>query len=176
MDCAKIEELALDLRGQLGGRDPTEALELAQLAHPITARFGARLWSVRARLFGQLPPHVYAMTTLAPGAGSATLWLHRHAWAELPREVPRTRFSVAHELGHVSLHAVELAAMHAKIEPDHHDRLEREANRFAAHLLIPDRAFAALVASELAPDALARRFGVSAMTAGKRLAEWMGER
>lgn len=176
MDRALIDELAADLRAQLGATDPTSALALAGVATDTTARFGERFWTFRARLLAQLPAHVYAMTTLEVEARRASLWLHRDAWRELRDEVPRTRFSIAHELGHVMLHADELAEMHTKIEADHHDRLEREANRFAAHLLIPDRAFDALSGRDLAPEAVARRFVVSIMTATKRLAEWKGER
>jgi Zn-dependent peptidase ImmA (M78 family) len=89
----------------------------------------------------------------------------------------RRRFSVAHEVGHFLLHA---PASHERVfcrvgdlrpDPESPERLrERQANRFAAELLMPE----ALVAAQIArhgPDAmaLAEQFGVSDVAMGWRL-------
>ena len=137
----------------------------------VVAADGLR-WRVAVRCLAQLPDHVYAMTTFDPAGGVATIWLHREAWREVRLGTARTLFSVAHELGHVALHAETLIGLSTRPEPDHGAQLEAEANRFAAHLIVPDVARLELPPSELTQDALMRRFNVSAITASRRLAEW----
>lgn len=114
-----------------------------------------------------MPAHMWGMTTFEDDR--AWIWLNKTAWREVRTGTERTRFTIAHELGHVALHGEELVDLFTRPEPEHHARLEREANRFAAHLLVPD---AALKRLRLDATALARRFGVSVPMAGKRIEEW----
>lgn len=58
--------------------------------------------------------------------------------------VPRRRFTAAHELGHFVLHRATMGRFRAdtdatlrEADGDVTDRMEREANRFAAELLMP---------------------------------------
>jgi Zn-dependent peptidase ImmA (M78 family) len=58
--------------------------------------------------------------------------------------LPRRRFTAAHELGHFLLHRATMGRFRAdteatlrEAEDDVADRMEREANRFAAELLMP---------------------------------------
>lgn len=85
------------------------------------------------------------------------------------RGVPRTRFTVAHELGHVVLHGDDALDLDGRADPDHQEQIEREANAFAARLLIPDAALKRL--TNISADALAKRFGVSSMMAARRISE-----
>ncbi|MDX6524482.1 MAG: hypothetical protein QOI17_1995, partial [Gaiellales bacterium] len=91
--------------------------------------------------------------------------------------LPRRRFSVAHEVGHFLLHALDqrqavfCRAADMRPDPDSPERLrEREANRFAAELLMPEP-MVAREAQRLGPDplALAPRFAVSDLAMGFRL-------
>jgi Zn-dependent peptidase ImmA (M78 family) len=99
------------------------------------------------------------------------IWVSRHEpWQ-------RRRFSVAHEIGHFLLHtesgadAVFCRVGDLRPDPDSPDRLrERQANRFAAELLMPPD----LVEREVArrgpdPIALAGLFDVSDVAMGFRL-------
>jgi Zn-dependent peptidase ImmA (M78 family) len=78
----------------------------------------------------------------------------------------RTRFTAAHELGHAVMHAADTGPVpeaHGDVLPGREPDREREADRFAAELLMP----AAHAASELAGVTLDRlgplkkRWGVS---------------
>lgn len=84
-----------------------------------------------------------------------------------PKE--RQRFSIAHELGHFCLHRDLQPAFlhHAK----HRNRLEREADKFAAELLMPehDVRIAATIFRDL--DALVNLFAVSRLAMRRRLKE-----
>ena len=60
--------------------------------------------------------------------------------------LPRQRFTIAHELGHWLLHRdyfvdhPDLYPVLPRFEtPDNNDPKEKEANKFAAHLLVPTR-------------------------------------
>lgn len=69
----------------------------------------------------------------------------RFGWAfvcENDRNIlPRRRFTAAHELGHFVLHRDRMGRFRADVkvydDADDGDELEREANRFAAELLMP---------------------------------------
>ncbi len=165
-----LERLALAVRDQLRPRlAALEAVPLAGLRFDTLIEGLRGQYTVRARGLADLEDTDYAITDFA--ADRAWIWMHRAAFDELVREVARTRFSAAHELGHVVLHgAEELEGLDDRPEDDHAEELEREANRFAAHLLIPDQALKRLPTA--GADALARRFGVSSAMAAKRIEEW----
>ena len=96
-------------------------------------------------------------------------------WVRRDEPAPRRRFTVAHEVGHHLLHSAGGAAVlcrPADVEAAQGgERVrEREANRFAAELLMPE----GMVRDEAdrdGPDpiALAGRFGVSDVAMGFRL-------
>jgi predicted transcriptional regulator len=95
-------------------------------------------------------------------------------WVRRDEPVPRRRFTVAHEIGHHLLHADGAAVLcrPADVEAARGDERarEREANRFAAELLMPEQLVrAAADADGPDPIALAERFGVSDVAMGFRL-------
>ncbi len=71
----------------------------------------------------------------------------RVGWAFISADdpLPRRRFTAAHELGHFVLHRATMGRFRAdtdwtlrEADDDVADGMEREANRFAAELLLPD--------------------------------------
>lgn len=98
--------------------------------------------------------------------------------AKAARGTPRARFSGAHEVGHLILHddfdAIERIHLARTREGKEH-RVENEANRFAAHVLVPT-ALALPMCAHAAPSLarvgeLARAFDVSLSVAAMRWAE-----
>lgn len=169
MDRHDLEAIALAIRDQLRpGLAPTDAVPFAHLTadRRVSSMDGSEI-VVRVLPGDALPHDVWGVTTF--DADRAWIWLNREAWPELRRDVPRTRFTVAHELGHVVLHGDDALDLDGPAEPDHQEQIEREANIFAAHLLIPDAGLKRL--GPISAEALARRFGVSSMMASRRLAE-----
>ena len=87
----------------------------------------------------------------------------------------RTRFTIAHEIGHWICHARGIADptvsyCRAKdLSRDADRALEREANVFGAELLMPEAAVREAWAAFPTPPELAERFGVSALAAQWRL-------
>jgi hypothetical protein len=147
-----------------GNPPPVDVEELAEslcclrvrMADDLTAVAGAPAGAV---LSGLLLP------------AQQEVWVSRHE----PWE--RRRFSVAHEVGHFLLHALDqqqavfCRAADMRPDPDSPERLrEREANRFAAELLMPEP-MVVREAQRLGPDplALAPRFAVSDLAMGFRL-------
>jgi hypothetical protein len=107
----------------------------------------------------------------------------RRIWVnadEAARSEDRTRFTIAHELGHWRLHSAG-AGKHARFcrpedigatgpELKSTRRLEREANRFAAQLLMPEETVRARAeAVRLSVPHLAKSFGVSVAAMQVRL-------
>ena len=91
--------------------------------------------------------------------------------------IRRHRFTVAHELGHWICHALEGAAPAAQptycrsqdLAEDADRTLEREANVFAAELLMPEKAVRRKWAASPDIDAVAGELGVSRLSAHWRL-------
>jgi hypothetical protein len=109
-----------------------------------------------------------AMTDPTDGAPKAWMVYYNPA-----RPENRRRFTVAHEIGHVMLHgAPNNLAVSARGGGGRFKAREREADGFAAELLIP-RAFLRAAVDELGVDvdALRRRFRVSAEAMRRRLEE-----
>ncbi len=73
--------------------------------------------------------------------------------------ITRARFTVAHELGHFVLHRRQ--GIYFMCQENSKRLAERQANRFAAELLMPAEAVEGLAGRGLAKDALAERFLVS---------------
>jgi len=87
----------------------------------------------------------------------------REIWVEASDTAMRRRFTVAHEIGHWVCHRNGAPAV-CHLEsgaPPPHDPREREANVFAAELLMPEAAVRAGHAREASAAALAAAFAVS---------------
>ncbi len=87
---------------------------------------------------------------------------------------PRRKFTVAHELGHWLLHKNEILSDPSKsvlyriaLGKLNDDPMEREANAFAAELLVPMEFFKKMEKGR-SQDELAKTFGVSAEVIGYR--------
>jgi len=126
--------------------------------------------------------HVQTADDLGPIAGLAPdvqlsgllLPARWEIWVRRDEPAPRRRFTVAHEIGHHLLHSDGAAVLcrPADVETAQGTERarEREANRFAAELLMPE----AMVREDADRDgpnpiALAPRFGVSDVAMGFRL-------
>jgi hypothetical protein len=72
----------------------------------------------------------------------------------------RDRFTIAHELGHYILHS-KLGKTPIKVRRDGSDRVEWEANWFAAGFLMPEEEFTSKWAEWKSPARLAVHFDVS---------------
>lgn len=132
-----------------------------------------------ARLPGLQPPPTTALSGLLL-PDEKRIWVEA---TEAARSPGRRRFTIAHELGHWCLHhegpAHARRAMWcrpADVGPDiiikvkGDRRIEAEANRFAASLLMPEQQVrAAADRARLSIPLLARRFGVSARAMQIRL-------
>ena len=88
----------------------------------------------------------------------------------------RKNFTVAHELGHWRLHEKELTTDPAlsvlfriPLGTLNKDPLEKQANMFAANILVPESMLKKKCAEKLTRQELARAFGVSEEVIGYRL-------
>ncbi len=158
---------ALDRYSATYGGDPppVEVVELAESLLCLRVRTADDLCAVSGA-----PADTQLSGLLLPARQE--VWVSEHEpWA-------RRRFSVAHEIGHFLLHAGEgqetvfCRPADLRPDPDSPERLrEREANRFAAELLMPEPLVRAEVERLGDPDpiALAPRFAVSDVAMGWRL-------
>lgn len=170
---ADPEHLALAVRAQLAPKvGVTDRLPFTALRQGIEIDTRAGRLMVRARGHGGLSPTMYAVTAFALERDEAWIFMNSAAWDEHWDDVPRTRFTMAHEIGHVVLHAEELDELEVDAEPDHHERLDKEANLFAAHLLAPNAGLRRLHGEALRLNSIMQRFGMTAMAAERRLREW----
>lgn len=147
-----------------------------------------RLLARHADVFGPAGPPVpvesIAEDLLGLHVGEAALTVsglllpaRREVWlnADEARESPaRRRFTLAHEIGHWVCQVREGrgAPIHCRLEPGGPpvaDPVEREANVFAAELLMPEGDVRAMWVAGTATDALAGAFGVSPPAMGWRL-------
>lgn len=101
----------------------------------------------------------------------------KEVWVSAHEPWERRRFSVAHEVGHFLLHALDESdrvfcrAADLRADPESPERLrEREANRFAAELLMPEP-MVKREAESRGPDplVLSPLFAVSDLAMGFRL-------
>lgn len=121
---------------------------------PVARAAAARLWRAHG---SEVPVDVFAIArdtglTVIVGAFDHAGLLRDGTMIEVPSRDPltRQRFTVAHELGHATLrHEV----------PE--DRIEVEANAFAAELILPRSALSRAVSAGLGFRAIADRFGAS---------------
>jgi Zn-dependent peptidase ImmA (M78 family) len=89
--------------------------------------------------------------------------------------IPRQRFTIAHELGHhlmehINEFHVDLSVREeAEAAPNYSREMEREANSFAASLLMPPRWVKDAVRSDRSLEEMASLFQVSDLAFGYRL-------
>ena len=131
------------------------------------------LFGLRVRMAAEFSP-----SSAAPGGGRLSGLLlpdRREIWVRRDEPHARRRFTVAHEIGHWVLHAevgrVYCRSSDLELAPDDRDHeVEREANRFAAELLMPEddvRAAAERLGAD--PNLLAQMFGAHPVAMGYRL-------
>lgn len=170
---ASITRLAAEVRLQLvSGLSVLDAVPFdALLAGVALGPPGYELLT-RARPHGGLAYSTYAVTTCDLPLEEAWVWLNSEAWDEyLSGANPRSKSLIGHELGHVCLHARELAELgDVDAIEDHDARLDREAWIFCSRLLVPDQGLHRL--RRLRPDEVAKRYAVTAVMASKRLEEF----
>jgi hypothetical protein len=167
---AKLLEAAI-----LRGRDalPVDVTFLAEEVEGLDVQERADLRALTDA--PQMPAGAHLSGLLLPG--SRRIWVDA---VEAARSPGRRRFTIAHELGHWRLHAAGPDAQARFCRSDevggdpaqlaHLAELEREANRFAAALLMPEALVRELAAAtRLSIPLMARRFGVSAPAMQVRL-------
>lgn len=175
LDTDAIERLALEVRAILSPRATvTSAVSFAALRDSVTLATSLGGLTARVRPHFSIASDVYAVSEIDGPSEEAWVWLNREAWGEFLRDdVPRTRATLGHELGHVVMHAAEIETLaDLDAERDHDERLDLEAWAFSAHLLIPRQAMLRL--PRMGAEALARRFGVSVPMAQRRIFEVRG--
>lgn len=166
---AECDAVAVAIRRDAGFTD-LEAVDLRDLASRMTVD-GERVRLGRSSMMTSRD--LWAASGHDERYGFRVL-LCGDAWNELETGEARTRFSLAHELGHVVLHCDELRSrLWLPFEEHSTSRvrrpeldIERQANWFAGALLVPRSA-----ALRLSAEALADRYGVSVAAAGYRRAE-----
>ena len=126
----------------------------------------------------------WAVSWWDPASDVHNLTLCEVTWREVTGNVPRSRWTVAHELGHVCLHHEEMRrglfmtqTREEAEDPTPHWHLpiedtERQADTFAAELLMPARGVLGLEAPSVAQ--MRMRYFVSARAARLRLEELLG--
>ena len=111
------------------------------IAEKLELEPGAPLEPVVARLGGEVRPAPQNSKS-EPGSGSITVHPGQGFTIQLSSYAGpyRQHFTIAHELGHYFLHA-EAGAKHISIERFGSNRVEWEANWFAAGFLLPEEQF-----------------------------------
>lgn len=112
-----------------------------------------------------------AVHTAALPVSGLLIVARRQIWIERSDTEERRRFTVAHEIGHWVCHRHGAPAV-CHLEPGAsapHDLREREANVFAAELLMPAEAVRAAVNDGAGLQDLTERFAVSDEAMGWRL-------
>jgi hypothetical protein len=168
------ERAAAQLLEAAGSRDlPIDVMRIAEEQEGLDVQEHADPWEVSGVAVAKRSGDLSGL--LLPG--KRRIWLNA---LEAARSNARARFTVAHELGHWRLHRKSAGANARFCRPEDvgatvseissSKRLEREANLFAAELLMP----ADLVGDEaekarLSVPALAKTFEVSAAAMQVRL-------
>jgi len=180
---ADIEAAARILRNRLGlpidGVLP--GVELFERLDEYVVTVGNKTIPITYEV-GHLPAGVEAQAEFDPNADEMILKLSDETYKALTADVPRARFSLAHEVAHVVLHSTELVRLArlphhqaAMLRGDYADlpayrRVEWQANAFAGALLMPASELLQLEnAGELSAIVVADRFQVSARCAEVRL-------
>ena len=99
-------------------------------------------------------------------------FVNKRLYVNAEDRIQRQNFTIAHELGHWILHREDFERDPGRYqflprftEPDQSDAFEKEANQFAANLLVPEKLLRPVI--RLPPSRLADMFQVS-----KLMMEW----
>lgn len=176
--------IGIELYEWISERFTLPATELPDLDHQLPEDAAATLRSIWGRNEEPLPNlvqlseahgvRVLSLPADADTVDAFSLWLDGtpYVFLSTAKTAERTRFDLAHELGHLIMHS-RLPVGPAEHEP-HGPTIEREADSFASALLMPRRDVLAYSGREpAAPQILQLRsyYRVSAMTATRRLYE-----
>jgi predicted transcriptional regulator len=139
---------------------PVDVAELAGSLCCLRVRVGADL-----RALVDAASDVHVSGVLLPA--TSEIWVRRDESAT------RRRFTIAHEVGHHFLHSDGATVLCRPVDVDQADEAarakEREANRFAAELLMPEELVRAHAGREADVAQLARTFDVSPIAMAYRL-------
>jgi hypothetical protein len=181
--CAVIEGEAAATRWRLGFdlEEPLPSLPLFERLGQL--KTGPSFNIPVGYEIANLPDGVLGETSFSSEKGEIIVTLSPSTYEGLERNVPRDRYSAAHEAGHAVQHSAEVIRLSrlphradallrgAYATLKRYEDAEWQANAFAAALLIPARALWILERKgcELTPELLQRYFGVSRSCAEKRL-------
>ena len=96
--------------------------------------------------------------------GDGSLVIHKnHATIHVSNRVAkvRRRFTIAHEIGHLALGHKFEHSIHRDVSPNRPWRVEREANQYAAQLLMPEKQVRLAFNAFETIDEMAEHFDVS---------------
>ncbi len=153
---------------QLDGEDPQTAAQTVRALWGLTEKPLPHL----VKLSEAHGVRVLSLPPSAEAVDAFSMWLDANAYvlASTAKSAEHARFDLAHELGHLVMHG----AVASSGEPHLSQNLEREANAFAAALLMPAAAVLAYAGREPGvPQILRLReyFRVSALAMTRRLHE-----
>lgn len=176
--------LGIEMYGWIASRFSLPEVDLPELDRhdPLGAAATVRaLWGLHDRPLPNLVQlaesrgiRVLGLPRVADEVDAFTVWENRRPYVFLSlRKTPeRTRFDLAHEIGHVLLHSYSPSGGSAVPETDMH--VEREADEFASAFLLPRKVLVNAVGFEPSINQileLKSSFGVSAMAMTKSLAD-----
>jgi hypothetical protein len=190
---AGLERAAINLRRVVA---PTLAVDRALPGQELFENLGAYSITVGSKQYGftydvrDLPSGVEGQARYERDDDEFVVVLSPETYAALERGVPRARFCLAHEIGHLVLHPLELMrlaaiphespALSRRQTSNHPAYLDTEwqANSFAAALLMPAAGIVSVERSvrALVPLHLQARFEVSAEAADIRLRTFRARR
>ncbi len=181
---SSVERIAQGLRNKmnLSPTDPLPGVELFEMLDEFAVVFNGRRFPLNYAS-RDLPSGVEAQAQYNAKEDVIDIVVPEATYFELEARVPRARFSLAHELGHVFLHTGELLRLarspHADAAmlrgkrfdyPVYYDT-EWQADTFAASLLMPGRGLVALQEQRghLSEALIQSHFGVSRASAEIRV-------
>lgn len=180
-----LERAARIVRQSLG-LEPHQTINGIRLFERQLPELSIRHLGQRFRLetrVGELVPGVEGSTEFCQDRGRICIALSEQTYADLERGVPRSLFSLCHEMGHAMLHTDELVKLsiipHQQrallraaraVHPIYRDS-EWQANGFAAAFLVPAEGLVSLEANDegLTAAKIEVAFGVSGECADVRL-------
>lgn len=164
--------------------DAAEALEsLRGRTQRFKGTVVALNWEVRA-----LPDQLEGVSYFNARREMFVVALGERTYCDVHDGMPRARFTVCHELGHIYLHSSELVTMRALPPADrfmaretanHPIYLDTEwqANSFSGRVLVPDAGLSWLLArGRFNAHEVANRFGVSSQVALARIDQFNREK
>lgn len=134
---AKVSEVALEARRKLGVAH-CFSFNIVRLINDLVGKAFGRLGKLHLDIFDEHPNHLAYVTF-----GPLTLHVDKEIWTLADLGEPKSRFILAHELGHLLMHEHHEQAYSEDgsgrltfIQPE--ESAETQANWFAACFLAPD--------------------------------------